>query len=77
MGKKFNYGWGDQIYLTLQNWLQTVDPEYTAHTDTDAPAYGDSDGTHDEAKPLHYRSHAPKGKTFTKGIKQLGLWGRR
>jgi hypothetical protein len=64
MGKKFNYGWGDQIYLTLQNWLQTVDPEYTAHTDT---------------MPLTYKSHAITGTHFTKTgkktPKQLRMFG--
>ena len=75
MGKKFNYGWGDQIYLTLSNWLQTLDPEYIS-TDTDPQAYSEADGTH-EVKPLNYKSNAPKGVTFTKGIKQLNLWGRK
>ena len=75
MGKKFNYGWGDQIYLTLSNWLQTLDPEYIS-TDTDPQAYSEADGTH-EVKPLNYKSNAPKGVTFTKGVKQLNLWGRK
>jgi hypothetical protein len=77
MGKKFNYGWGDQIYLTLQNWLQTVDPEYASHTDTVTPEYTDPTDTHHDVKPLVYKSHAPKGVTFTKGVKQLDLWGRK
>jgi hypothetical protein len=75
MGKPFNYGWGDQIFLTLQNWLQTVDPDYSDPTSTDAQAYSDTDSTRAEVKPLKYKSNAPKGVTFTKG-KQLPLWGR-
>jgi hypothetical protein len=74
IGKPINFGWGDQIMLTLQNWTQTRDPEYTAHTDTDAQAYGDSDGTHN-VKPLHYVSHATKGAVYGKGGKQLSLFG--
>ncbi len=73
MGKPFNYGWGDQIYLTLQNWLQTVDPEVISHSD--AQEYSDSDGTND-IMPLYYKSNAPTGITVN-GVKQLSLWGRR
>ncbi len=72
MGKPFNYGWGDQIYLTLSNWLQTLDPEYSPTTDTDAPAYSE-DGTTNTI-PLYYKSNAPKGVTFTPGTKQLDLF---
>lgn len=74
MGKPFNYGWGDQIFLTLQNWLQTVDPTITSQSET--PEYSDTDSTHAEVKLLKYKSNAPKGVTFTKG-KQLPLWGRK
>lgn len=73
MGKRFNYGWGDQIYLTISNWLQTLDPEFTSHTD--APEYSDPTETHEaEVKPLKYKSRAPVGVTFEKG-KQLPLFG--
>lgn len=67
MGKEFNFGWGDQIMLTLSNWQQTRNPEYTDPTDTHTPEYTEPSGTH-EVKPLHYVSHAP-------GIKQMSLWG--
>ena len=73
MGKPFNYGWGAQIYLTLSNWLQTLDPEYI-NTDTQAQEYTEPTDT-GEAKPLHYKSNSPKGVTFTKGVKQLDLFG--
>lgn len=68
-GKYFDGGnvakWGEQLKLTLPNFDQSRDPEYTEHTNTHAPAYGDSDGTHeDNVKPLHYVSHAPTGITF-------------
>lgn len=69
-GEKFCYGakWGEQIKLTLPNFLQSVDPEYASHTSMDAQEYFDSDGTHeDNVKPLLYKSNAPKGATFTKG----------
>ena len=73
MGKPFNYGWGAQIYLTLSNWLQTLDPEYIS-TDTQAQEYTEPTDT-GEAKPLHYKSNSPTGVTFTKGVKQLDLFG--
>lgn len=73
MGKRFNFGWGDQIYLTLQNWTQTRDPEYTEPTETDAPAYTEDGAT--ETKPLVYKSHAPVGVRYEKGVKQLSLFG--
>jgi len=72
IGKRFNWGYGDQIYLTLQNFTQTRDPEFTQ---TDTPEYTEVSGTHDEIKPLYYVSHAPVGVTFTKGEKQLNLFG--
>lgn len=30
-----------------------------------------------DPQPLNYTSRAQKGVTFTKGVKQLGFWGRR
>lgn len=76
-GEKFNYGakWGDQIKLALPNFLQTVDPEYVSHTDTVTPEYSDPNGTHDEVKPLNYKSHAPVGVKFTPAPKQLRMFG--
>ena len=77
MGKPFDYGWGRQIYLTVSNWLQTIDPEYTSHTS--APEYSDPTSTHDEdVKPLHIKSRAAVGVTWkpgTKTAKQLSLFG--
>ena len=77
MGKEFNWGWGDQIYLTLANWLQTVDPEFTSHTD--AQEYTGETSTHeDEVKPLNIKSRAVVGVTFktgTKTPKQMSLFG--
>ena len=77
MGKQFNYGWGDQIYLTVSNWLQTMDPEYISQTVT--PEYSDPTSTHDEdVKPLHIKSRAVVGVTFktgTKTPKQMSLFG--
>jgi len=66
MGKCINFGWGEQIMLTLSNWTQTRDPEYTEPTDTVPPAYSDPSDT-GEILPLKYRSRAPKGVNFTKG----------
>lgn len=76
MGRQVNYGWGEQIMLTLQNWTQARDPNFN---DMVTPEYSDPTGTHDgEVKPLHYESHAPKGITFTKGEpKQLSFFGGR
>lgn len=74
MGKRFNFGWGDQIYLTLQNWQQTRDPEYKEPTSTDAPEYTEPSGT-GEVMPLEYKSHATVGVKYEPGIKQMGLWG--
>lgn len=71
-GWLMNLGWGDQQALTLQNWTQTRDPEFTQ---TDTPEYTEASGTHEDVKPLHYVSHAPVGVTFTKGAKQLNLFG--
>ena len=68
--------WGEQLKLTLPNFLQTLDPEYSGHTDTDAGGYSEPTSTHD-VKPLHYISNAPKGVTFTPGVKQLDMFGRR
>ena len=76
LGKKFNYGWGDQIYLTVQNWNQSVSPEYSDPTDTGAGGYSEQTSTHD-VKPLVYKSHATKGVVFTPGVKQLDLFGGR
>jgi hypothetical protein len=76
MGKKFNYGYGDQIYLTLQNWTQSRDADYTTHTDTDPQEYTDPTDT-PEVLPLNYKSHATIGVKFEKGkTKQMSLWGR-
>lgn len=74
MGKPFNFGWGEQIMLAVQDWKQTRDPEYTEPTDTDAQHYDEPSGTH-EVKPLVYKSHAPVGVRYEKGIKQMSLWG--
>ena len=78
MGKKFNYGWGDQIYLTVQNWNQSIDPNYSEPTHTGAGEYADPTSTHD-IKPLKYRSHSTKGVVFNGvKVKQLDLFaGRR
>lgn len=75
MGKPFNYGWGDQIYLTLQNWTQSRDPEITSQTVLE---YSDANSTHDEddIKPLNIKRHAPKGTKFTKGKpRQINMFG--
>jgi len=73
IGKEFDMGWGRQIMLTLSNWTQTRDPEYTEPTDTEPPAYSDPSDT-GEIMPLKYRSRAPKGVNFTKGG-QMSLFG--
>lgn len=79
MGKSFNYGWGDQIYLTVSNWLQTVDPEYASHTNTVTPEYSDPTSTYDEdVKPLNIKSRAAVGVTYKKGTKtpkQMSFFG--
>ena len=74
MGKPINFGWGNQIMLTLQNWTQTRDPEYTSHTDADAQPHSEADTS--EVKPLNFSSRATIGVKFEKGkVKQLGLFG--
>lgn len=84
-GWLMNLGYGNQQALTLSYWLQSVDPEFTIHTDTDAQEYATSD-THEppaysmtfdgaDVKPLHYKSNALVGVKFTKGVKQLSLFG--
>jgi len=74
IGKEFDFGFGRQIMLTLSNWQQTRDPEYKEPTDTDTPEYSEPSGT-TEIKPLVYKSHAPVGVKYEKGIRQLSLFG--
>lgn len=74
IGKRFNFGWNEQIMLTLSNWQQTRPPEYLDPTNSDSPTYTEPSGTHD-VKPLHYVSHAPVGVKYEPGIKQMDLWG--
>jgi len=80
MGTRFNRGWGDQIYLTLNHWTQTRDPNITTTTTT-APEYSEPTATNDEAvKPLYIKSRAVVGVRFKKGAqtpKQLSLFGKR
>ncbi|MEK6751598.1 MAG: hypothetical protein AABZ00_04970 [Chloroflexota bacterium] len=65
--------WGEQLKLALPNFTQTRDPEFiTSHTD--ALAYSATSDTND-VMPLSYVSRAPVGVTYTKGVKQLGLFG--
>jgi hypothetical protein len=66
--------YGEQLKLTLPNFAQVRDPEYTAHTDSEAQHYSDTDGTHD-VKPLVYKSRATVGAVYGKGGKQLSLFG--
>ena len=75
MGKRFNMGWGDQIMLTLQNWTQERDPNYT---NTVTPEYSDPTAADDEVKPLNIRSKATVGIRYKPGKqtpKQLALFG--
>ena len=74
MGKQINLGWGLQQMLTVQNWNQSVDPDYSDPTNTGTPPYTDPTNTHN-VKPLVYKSHATKGVVFTPGVKQLDLFG--
>ncbi len=56
MGTRFNRGWGEQIYLTLNHWTQTRDPNITITTTT-APEYSDPTATNDDdVKPLNIKS---------------------
>lgn len=73
LGEKFCYGekWGDQIKLTLPNFLQTLDPEYKASTSA-AQECSDANSTHD-VKPLHYESRATVG-IVKNGVQQLSLF---
>lgn len=77
MGKRVNYGWGEQVALLLPNWTQTRDPQATSQTS--APVYEDPNATSDEdVKPLNIKSRAAVGVTFTKGSqtpKQLRMFG--
>jgi hypothetical protein len=81
MGTRFNRGWGDQIYLTLNNWTQTRDPNIT--TTTTAPEYSDPTATNDDdVKPLNIKSRAlpAGGVKFKKGkktLRQLSMFGGR
>lgn len=72
MGKTFNWGHGDQIYLTLRNWQQTRNPEYTEPTHTDTPEYSETGTT--DTKPLTYESRATIGVVWN-GEKQLTFDG--
>ena len=74
-GWLMNLGWGNQQALTLSHWLQSVDPTITSQIET--PEYSDTDSTRAEVKPLAYKSNAPKGVTFTKGVKQLDFFRGR
>ena len=79
MGTRFNRGWGDQIYLTLNNWTQTRKPSIT--TQTTAPEYAEPTATNDDAvKPLYIKSRAVVGIKFKKGkktLKQMSMFGGR
>lgn len=70
MGKHINFGYGEQIMLTLQNWTQTRDPKH--EDQTDAFEYSESTDTHD-IKPLHYKSRATVGMVWNG--KQMSLFG--
>ena len=71
MGKPFNFGWGDQIMLTLSNWTQTRSAEYSS-TDTDRQEYAKPSDT-GGIMPLKYTSRAPVGVKFEKGG-QMKMW---
>jgi len=72
-GFPVNRGHGNQIALVLSDFLQSRDPAFilaeTPATEATAPT------ATDEVKELRYTSHAPTGSTFTKGVKQLDLFG--
>jgi len=72
-GFKVNRGFGAQLALVLSDYLQSRDPAFiqaeTPATEATAPT------ATDEVKELKYTSHAPTGSTFTKGVKQLDLFG--
>jgi len=81
-GKPFNYGWGDQIYLTLPYWQASADTDNASHTT--AQEYTGETGTHDgedqsEPKPLFYKSNVTQGavwnKTGKKTMKQIRMFG--
>ncbi len=78
LGQQFNRGWGDQIYLTLNHWTQSRDPQFmTSHTE--APEYGDPTTSDDDVKPMQIESRAAVGVKFKatgkKTPKQLHLFG--
>jgi hypothetical protein len=81
-GKPFNYGWGEQIMLTLPYWQASADPNNTSQSD--AQDYTGETGTHSEdepedPKPLLYKSHATQGavwnKKGVKTMKQIRMFG--
>ena len=76
-GRNFDYGYEAQRYLCLSHWQTFEDPQATH--ETAPPEYSESSGTHEEVKPLHYTSHAPKGVTYKKSgkrtMKQMALFG--
>lgn len=76
LGKPFNFGFGDQQMLGLAHF-EHIRASGETSTHTDAQTYGDSDGTHDEPKPLVYKSRATIGAVYGIGARQLSLFGGR
>lgn len=71
-GWEFNRGYGLQRGLMLSAWLQTRDPNFIqAKQSCGQPETPASD----EVKELKYTSRAATGIKFTKGVKQLNLFG--
>jgi hypothetical protein len=71
-GVPMNRGYGNQIYLVLSDFLQSRDPDFI-QAETPAPEATVTD----EVQELKYKSHAPTGIKFTKGVKQLDLFRER
>lgn len=63
--------WGEQLKLALPKFTQYRDPEYMAHTDTDAQPYAEADTS--DIIPLEYKSRAVTGIVWN-GVKQLSLF---
>lgn len=77
-GEYFDGGkWGEQLKLTLPNFMQTRDPNFT---DSVTPLYSEPTATDDEVKPLNVKSRATVGIRYKPGRqtpKQLSLFGGR
>jgi len=72
LGKRINFGYGEQIMLTLSHWMQERDANFINNFSD----VMESSEPSETAKPLFYKSNTPVGVTFN-GEKQLDFLGGR